>query len=79
MCAQKLRRYTGLNHLAQAARGVLKSRQSIEQMQEDYEKVDFVTIKDQIFWLHTCDFELITKFVAITRDEPSGLARCCDV
>ncbi len=28
---QKLRRYTGLNHLAQAARGVLESRQHLEQ------------------------------------------------
>ena len=62
---QKLRRYTGLNHLAQAARGVLKSSQSIKQMQEDYEKVDFQAIKDQIAWLHACDFDLISKCVVV--------------
>ena len=39
---QKLRRYTGLNHLVQAAREVLKNGDHVLRMQQDYEKVDFV-------------------------------------
>jgi hypothetical protein len=58
LCAhQKLRRYTGLNHLAQAARAVLNNPYSlpkkvnsehVKQMQEDYERIDFVNVQEQV-------------------------------
>lgn len=46
--AQKIRRYTGLNHLVQAARAVLSNPQHIQQMQVDYSKVDFAAAEDQV-------------------------------
>jgi hypothetical protein len=36
---QRLRRYTGLNHLVQAAKAVLDNPVHVSQMQEDYTKV----------------------------------------
>ena len=54
--AQTLRRYTGLNHLAQAARAVLQNSSQVNQMLSDLNKVDFANVQDQvhdffyIFW-----------------------------
>jgi len=39
--AQMLRRYTGLNHLAQAARTVLQNKAQVNKMHQDLCKVDF--------------------------------------
>ena len=43
--AQMLRRYTGLNHLAQAARTVLQNKAQVNKMYQDLCKVDFVHIQ----------------------------------
>lgn len=43
--AQILRRYTSLNHLAQAARAVLQNSAQISQMLADINKVDFVNVQ----------------------------------
>jgi hypothetical protein len=43
--AQILRRYTSLNHLAQAARAVLQNSSQITQMLTDLNKVDFTSIQ----------------------------------
>eukprot|EP00041_Stephanoeca_diplocostata_P015092 m.285939 g.285939 ORF g.285939 m.285939 type:complete len:384 (-) comp19919_c0_seq1:117-1268(-) len=51
--AQKIRRYTGLNHLVQAARAVLANPLHIQQMQEDYSKVDFAAAEEQL--IQTCE------------------------
>jgi len=69
--AQKLRRYTGLNHLAQAARAVLNNPYSepkkvnsehVKQMQEDYERIDFVNVQEQVAWVcEGCDVGLMSK------------------
>lgn len=45
---QKLRRYTGLNHLVQAAREVLKNGDHVLRMQQDYEKIDFSAVAEQV-------------------------------
>lgn len=51
--AQTLRRYTSLNHLAQAARAVLQNPQQIDQMLADLNKVDFANV--QVSYLtHAC-------------------------
>jgi len=50
---QKLRRYTGLNHLVQAAREVLKNGDHVLRMQQDYEKVDFSAVQKQV--MDVCD------------------------
>lgn len=42
--AQMLRRYTSLNHLAQAARAVLQNSTNVSQMLSDLNKVDFTHI-----------------------------------
>ena len=47
--AQILRRYTGLNHLAQAARAVLQNSSQVSQMLNDLNKVDFVNVQEQVF------------------------------
>ena len=43
--SQTLRRYTSLNHLAQAARAVLQNPSQINQMLADLNRVDFVNIQ----------------------------------
>ena len=43
--SQTLRRYTSLNHLAQAARAVLQNPQQINQMWTDLNKVDFTNVQ----------------------------------
>ena len=51
--AQALRRYTSLNHLAQAARAVLGNPQQINQMLADLARIDFHHI--QVFILQLSD------------------------
>lgn len=46
--AQTLRRYTSLNHLAQAARAVLQNQTQITQMLSDLNRVDFHTVTEQV-------------------------------
>ena len=49
------RRYTSLNHLAQAARAVLQNPQQIVQMVEDLNRVDFKSIQEQAAWVCQCE------------------------
>lgn len=46
--AQTLRRYTSLNHLAQAARAVLQNSSQINQMLADLNRVDFHNVQEQV-------------------------------
>lgn len=48
---QTLRRYTSLNHLAQAARAVLQNNTQITQMLHDLNRVDFHNV--QVSCVHT--------------------------
>eukprot|EP00039_Didymoeca_costata_P033504 m.42693 g.42693 ORF g.42693 m.42693 type:complete len:362 (-) comp9902_c0_seq1:1430-2515(-) len=60
--AQRLRRYTGLNHLAQAARTVLSNPSHITHMLEDYLRIDFANVQTQVKWMcDGCDEALVTK------------------
>lgn len=43
--SQTLRRYTSLNHLAQAARAVLQNPSQISQMLNDLNRVDFANVQ----------------------------------
>jgi len=43
--SQTLRRYTSLNHLAQAARAVLQNPTQISQMLADLNRVDFGNVQ----------------------------------
>uniref|UniRef100_A0A183AIV5 RFX-type winged-helix domain-containing protein n=1 Tax=Echinostoma caproni TaxID=27848 RepID=A0A183AIV5_9TREM len=52
--AQTLRRYTSLNHLAQAARAVLKNSNQINQMLADLNRVDFNNVQEQASWVCQC-------------------------
>lgn len=47
--AQTLRRYTSLNHLAQAARAVLQNTAQINQMLSDLNRVDFANVQVRHF------------------------------
>ena len=46
--SQTLRRYTSLNHLAQAARAVLHNSTQITQMLADLNRVDFHNVQEQV-------------------------------
>ncbi len=46
--SQTLRRYTSLNHLAQAARAVLQNSNQINQMLADLNRVDFHNVQEQV-------------------------------
>lgn len=52
--AQTLRRYTSLNHLAQAARAVLQNSSQINQMLADLNRVDFANVQVSVFSLTSC-------------------------
>ena len=59
--AQTLRRYTGLNHLAQAARAVLQNSSQVNQMLSDLNKVDFANVQDQVRdFLYSVKIEMLT-------------------
>uniref|UniRef100_A0A3B5LL91 DNA-binding protein RFX2 n=1 Tax=Xiphophorus couchianus TaxID=32473 RepID=A0A3B5LL91_9TELE len=57
--AQTLRRYTSLNHLAQAARAVLQNTSQINQMLSDLNRVDFAN--EQASWVCQCDEGVVQR------------------
>eukprot|EP00731_Ephydatia_muelleri_P018936 Em0011g976a len=59
--SQTLRRYTSLNHLAQAARAVLQNPSQISQMLADLNRVDFANVQEQASWVCECDESLVEK------------------
>ncbi|MEQ2217147.1 hypothetical protein XENOCAPTIV_024565 [Xenoophorus captivus] len=54
--SQTLRRYTSLNHLAQAARAVLQNSAQINQMLSDLNRVDFTNVQVTVYKLMICFF-----------------------
>uniref|UniRef100_A0A8B9JRU2 Regulatory factor X, 3 (influences HLA class II expression) n=1 Tax=Astyanax mexicanus TaxID=7994 RepID=A0A8B9JRU2_ASTMX len=59
--AQTLRRYTSLNHLAQAARAVLQNTSQINQMLSDLNRVDFVNVQEQASWVCQCEEGVVQR------------------
>lgn len=59
--AQTLRRYTSLNHLAQAARAVLQNSSQISQMLTDLNRVDFANVQEQASWVCQCDDSMVYR------------------
>ncbi|XP_031830229.1 regulatory transcription factor Rfx isoform X4 [Nomia melanderi] len=62
--AQTLRRYTSLNHLAQAARAVLQNPSQIHQMLADLNRVDFHNVQEQASWVCQCDYAMVQRLEA---------------
>uniref|UniRef100_A0A665T219 MHC class II regulatory factor RFX1-like n=1 Tax=Echeneis naucrates TaxID=173247 RepID=A0A665T219_ECHNA len=59
--SQTLRRYTSLNHLAQAARAVLQNSAQINQMLSDLNRVDFSNVQEQASWVCQCDDRVVQR------------------
>ncbi|KAG8185612.1 hypothetical protein JTE90_023311 [Oedothorax gibbosus] len=59
--AQTLRRYTSLNHLAQAARAVLQNSSQIAQMMADLNRVDFHNVQEQASWVCQCEESVVQR------------------
>ncbi|KAM4750748.1 MHC class II regulatory factor RFX1 isoform 3-T3 [Anableps anableps] len=59
--SQTLRRYTSLNHLAQAARAVLKNSAQINQMLSDLNRVDFTNVQEQASWVCQCEDRVVQR------------------
>ncbi|XP_070564341.1 transcription factor RFX3-like isoform X3 [Ptychodera flava] len=59
--AQTLRRYTSLNHLAQAARAVLQNSSQINQMLSDLNRVDFANVQEQASWVCQCEDQVVQR------------------
>ncbi|XP_041091665.1 MHC class II regulatory factor RFX1-like isoform X5 [Polyodon spathula] len=59
--AQTLRRYTSLNHLAQAARAVLQNTAQINQMLSDLNRVDFANVQEQASWVCRCNDGVVQR------------------
>ncbi|XP_047428640.1 MHC class II regulatory factor RFX1a isoform X2 [Mugil cephalus] len=59
--AQTLRRYTSLNHLAQAARAVLQNTAQISQMLSDLNRVDFANVQEQASWVCRCEDRVVQQ------------------
>ncbi|XP_043946697.1 DNA-binding protein RFX2 [Protopterus annectens] len=59
--AQTLRRYTSLNHLAQAARAVLQNTSQINQMLSDLNRVDFANVQEQASWVCQCEEGMVQQ------------------
>uniref|UniRef100_A0A0M3IUN5 RFX-type winged-helix domain-containing protein n=1 Tax=Ascaris lumbricoides TaxID=6252 RepID=A0A0M3IUN5_ASCLU len=68
MLAQTLRRYTSLNHLATAARGVLQKPDQIQQMYQDFNRVDISNVQDQAGWVCDCDPVLVSNLQSDFRE-----------
>ncbi|XP_059097797.1 DNA-binding protein RFX2-like isoform X2 [Tigriopus californicus] len=68
--SQTLRRYTCLNHLAQAARAVLVDPVRVTQMFNDLNKVDFANVQEQAAWVCQCDSKM---FITLERECKSTL------
>ncbi|XP_046388599.1 DNA-binding protein RFX2 isoform X2 [Ischnura elegans] len=62
--AQTLRRYTSLNHLAQAARAVLQNSAQISQMLADLNRVDFHNVQEQASWVCQCEDGVVQRLEA---------------
>ena len=56
--SQTLRRYTSLNHLAQAARAVLQNSGQVSQMLSDLNRVDFGNVQVGSSWQAHCQCDL---------------------
>lgn len=61
--AQTLRRYTSLNHLAQAARAVLQNTSQINQMLSDLNRVDFANVQVRALCVHMFSCEVFFSTV----------------
>lgn len=78
--SQTLRRYTSLNHLAQAARAVLQNSSQIAQMKYDLNRVDFHNVQVGFplnLWLITnivISCQSINLFDLYSRNKPHGSA-----
>ncbi|XP_068606827.1 MHC class II regulatory factor RFX1-like [Brachionichthys hirsutus] len=59
--SQTLRRYTSLNHLAQAARAVLQNSAQIHQMLSDLNRVDFTNVQEQASWVCQCEDRVVQR------------------
>ncbi|PNF43420.1 hypothetical protein B7P43_G13452 [Cryptotermes secundus] len=59
--AQVLRRYTSLNHMAQAARPVLQNSSQIDQMLAGLNKIDFRNAKVRASWVCECDDNMLQQ------------------
>ncbi|KAF6739151.1 MHC class II regulatory factor RFX1 [Oryzias melastigma] len=59
--SQTLRRYTSLNHLAQAARAVLQNSAQINQMLSDLNRVDFSNVQEQASWVCQCEDDVVRR------------------
>ncbi|XP_003797946.1 MHC class II regulatory factor RFX1 isoform X1 [Otolemur garnettii] len=59
--SQTLRRYTSLNHLAQAARAVLQNTAQINQMLSDLNRVDFANVQEQASWVCRCEDRVVQR------------------
>jgi regulatory factor X 1/2/3 len=62
--AQTLRRYTSLNHLAQATLGVLQNSSEMDRMLGDLNQVDFCSVQQQISWVCECDDSMVQQLEA---------------
>ncbi|CAJ0585666.1 unnamed protein product, partial [Mesorhabditis spiculigera] len=60
--AQTLRRYTSLNHVATAARGVLQKSEQIQQMHADFNRVEMSCVQEQAGWVCACDPGTVQHF-----------------
>jgi regulatory factor X 1/2/3 len=58
--SQTLRRYTSLNHLAQAARAVLQNSSQVSQMLNDLNRVDFGNVQEQASWVCQCEEGMVS-------------------
>ncbi|MFH4977089.1 hypothetical protein AB6A40_003798 [Gnathostoma spinigerum] len=66
--AHTLRRYTSLNHLATAARGVLQKADQIQQMYQDFNRVDITNVQEQAGWVCDCDPVLVSNLQSDFRE-----------
>ncbi|CAJ0960125.1 unnamed protein product, partial [Mesorhabditis belari] len=60
--SQTLRRYTSLNHVATAARGVLQKADQIKQMHSDFNRVEMTCVQEQAGWVCACDPATVQHF-----------------
>ena len=53
--AHRMKRYTAIHHLSDAARAVLSQPEQVDTMYEEFRKIDVASIQEQAGWVCECD------------------------
>uniref|UniRef100_A0A7E4VC43 RFX-type winged-helix domain-containing protein n=1 Tax=Panagrellus redivivus TaxID=6233 RepID=A0A7E4VC43_PANRE len=66
--SRRLKRYTSIHHLSDAARSVMTKTKEIDQMYKDFSKIDIPSLEEQAGWATECDPLLFSRIFNSFKD-----------